>query len=510
MANSKQMFLAVATGQNVANAPPIIEVGRPGDRVLWIESPRAAREKWAEGATRVLQKRGFEVLEPVRVRSVNDPRMLLHDCQNRLHEERRKVDRLAIVLNGGQKLTPVGLNALMNRFGGEKDVFLYGQDRPAELWEVSPVDYTITRRPYTHSLTLPEILACSGWRIQNPDAAFQAWSAAQGRLPLPDGMPEYPRSLEEIDRLHCLHFQRGRIRNFPFFRPDWDLRELFLGKSAVRRLDDELDRFIQATRGEGPIREMLPPLYNTLSNVLGYDRLAEQMTEIKANLYESKFQSWMDHLRAWRSRNEPQTELVDLKKKLYEIVANILREAIPGCLLARSRLDTPPPLGASFERAVIERVCEWVEVGDDAVRRAVTEIWGNVRVARPESDATHAEFDILMVLANGVLLHLECKSFNADLKDLDARLTTLHTASSNLAQMAVTAPVYTQLVDRPWMQTILHFKEKIERLRRIRFIPFTLPGQPEILEYPDGTRESIETFENYLQGWLDPYVPTSR
>ena len=41
---SKQLFVVVSTGQNVANLPPLLEHAREGDEVLWIES-EAAREQ---------------------------------------------------------------------------------------------------------------------------------------------------------------------------------------------------------------------------------------------------------------------------------------------------------------------------------------------------------------------------------------------------------------------------------------------------------------------------------
>jgi hypothetical protein len=61
-----------------------------------------------------------------------------------------------------------------------------------------------------------------------------------------------------------------------------------------------------------------------------------------------------------------------------------------------------------------------------------------------------AQFDVLLVLKNGILWHLECKTFTTHQKDLDARLFTLQRAGSQLARMAVCAPLLTHHVGEPW------------------------------------------------------------
>ena len=45
-ARARKLFIAVSTGQGIANVPPILEHAEAGDSVLWIESPMAKALGW--------------------------------------------------------------------------------------------------------------------------------------------------------------------------------------------------------------------------------------------------------------------------------------------------------------------------------------------------------------------------------------------------------------------------------------------------------------------------------
>ena len=65
----------------------------------------------------------------------------------------------------------------------------------------------------------------------------------------------------------------------------------------------------------------------------------------------------------------------------------------------------------------------------------------------------------MLVLKNGILWHLECKSASAKAKDLDARLLNLQKAGSLRAEMAVCGPLLTAFEGTPW------FKRQHERAK---------------------------------------------
>src|SRR5262249_11028702 len=103
-------------------------------------------------------------------------------------------------------------------------------------------------------------------------------------------------------------------------------------------------------------------------------------------------------------------------------------------------------IGTAFENAVARRVYCWLEA---AKHPAVQSAWRNVKVYRGEPDPV-AQLDVVLVLKNGLLLHLECKSFTVDLKDLNSRLYVLQQAGSLGARMAVCAPVLTGFAAQEW------------------------------------------------------------
>ncbi|MDQ7005481.1 MAG: hypothetical protein Q9N67_11410 [Ghiorsea sp.] len=44
-----QVFVAISTGQQVANLPPILALADKHDRVLWLESDFARKAQWVNG-----------------------------------------------------------------------------------------------------------------------------------------------------------------------------------------------------------------------------------------------------------------------------------------------------------------------------------------------------------------------------------------------------------------------------------------------------------------------------
>jgi len=81
-------FLAISTGQNVANVLPIIESWEPGDRLLWLESALARKRHWSVGALDVLHHRGLAHAEVERLNFGEHPDSLLKVLRKSL----RKID----------------------------------------------------------------------------------------------------------------------------------------------------------------------------------------------------------------------------------------------------------------------------------------------------------------------------------------------------------------------------------------------------------------------------------
>jgi hypothetical protein len=165
----------------------------------------------------------------------------------------------------------------------------------------------------------------------------------------------------------------------------------------------------------------------------------------------------------------------------------------------------PPRIDDAFERAVARRVRTWLlSTRHPAIRSA----WANVSVARENSPHKHeAQFDILLVLTNGVLMHLECKSALVDVRDLDARIHRLRETGSQLARLAVVLPLYTRQVSQLWFRTLHSARLDVEHAR-LTLLPFTWPGQPGRYIVPDSDpveEAECPEFEGTLERLLQPY-----
>jgi len=162
-------------------------------------------------------------------------------------------------------------------------------------------------------------------------------------------------------------------------------------------------------------------------------------------------------------------------------------------------------LGESVERAVARRLHQWLEV----VRHpAVQSAWANVIVAR-DSDPHRAvvNFDVLVVLRNGVLIHLECKSGDICVRDLDARIYRLRTTSSQLARQVVVLPMFTRQASEPWFVQLHEHKLELEQAG-LSVLPFTWEQQPDSTEIPglpSALPFPVPSFESELDRFLSRY-----
>ncbi len=167
----RNLFIAVSTGQGVANLPSILHFAEANDHVVWLESPWAAKEGWSVGPSRILKNRGLsasrypvsDLMIPGLVREV-----ALRSVQKVKNE---KFENIYIILNGGPKLVPIGLTEAGKTLAKEYQVtYLYGDDKPVRIRQYHDflTDTTPQFIPYHSSrmLSLPEIVSINGRKIQ--------------------------------------------------------------------------------------------------------------------------------------------------------------------------------------------------------------------------------------------------------------------------------------------------------------------------------------------------------
>jgi len=160
--------------------------------------------------------------------------------------------------------------------------------------------------------------------------------------------------------------------------------------------------------------------------------------------------------------------------------------------------DEAPDIGRELEDAVAARVVYWLKANPQ-FEQIVQSVWCNVKVRQRGKKEDAAELDTALLLKNGILLHLECKSFDAKIKDMNSRLGELQRSSSQLAKIAICAPSYPVFENEKWHQALSKKTAAMQEWKQFKFIAFTFPDQ--------GSAAGI-TFENAMTQWLESYLPT--
>jgi len=439
---SHALFIALSTGQNIANLLPIMELADAGDRVLWVESKTAQALDWGKGATAVLRAEDRLDIDVERLAD-DDPASVFRLLRS--HAAVAGAGQIYLIANGGTKLQmAAALRALEHR-----DVeTLYNSDIPCRLDRV-PADPAAALRslPYQHHcIDLPEILACRGM-ITGAGSGTRVWPEAGGRVqPGPYGV-DAGYTADRHDQLWAWY--GGRMP-----------------------LDDDAPEPQDSAR---------PPSFD--------DALRLKSAEVK------KLQCAI------------KDEYVNIghARTVYHTALKLADTTARARVVERAGVQPPAAIGDEFEYAVLARLLDWLEA-QPASAAAVQSVWRDVKVARPHSIEHVAQLDIALVLKNGILLSLECKSFNVQRKDIDARLAVLQRSASQLARMAVCAPLYVNYRDRPWFPAMQDVAERLGAWGQIDLLPLTLAGQPEAYTDQRGEQRQVGSFEQALARWLKRYV----
>ena len=448
------LFVAVATGQNVANLPPILQFaeGTRGDEVLWLESRAAAERKWADGAIEVLRGRGIRSRRAPIAGDINDPAAVSKALKGFLKARRERYRALHIVLNGGQKLTPFGL-ALAARFWrdelGRPVRFLYGDDRPACVQvrdrrvgnPMQEVCYDPQRM-----LDLEEILLAQGARLNAPGETLD-WKS-------PPVETRYDTDMDFVRQVHRFAWRKSRVGAEKCPWPGW--------KDWSR---NSRKRFSRAVR-------------ERLTRVFGWE-----MPE-NGDKRDEFFSGLVSFLRDFL----PRTPDVGLSRQEMEEIER----------------DGWTHVGSRFEKATADRTLRFL-ANRPEIAGIVREVRCNVEVGGD------AEWDVVLVLVNGILVVLECKTWRTEKKDLDARIRMLQQASGRLARMYVVFPFYPALAEEPWFPDMHDIYMNLTEKFRMPVIPYTFGNPPPKGQYtiPDrrGGFPWPPSFEEKLERVLSPYVP---
>ena len=398
--SSPKHFLALATGQAVANVPALLHCAAPGDSVWWAWTDSAARQS-AEPASRLLLNRGLKAYW-------FDQAMPTHPANIEAWVQRQfnrppfnagagnqAQQQVVLVGNGGTK--PM-FQALVQALGGQLSEVVYGEGQPVAVLRMpGGMAAQASREPFAgEPLDLKNLLSCSGHRL----------------------------ATHAGDTGGSLLWRAGRPLPVPAMDPNF-----------------------------------------------GNDRAY-------ANAYE--------------------TAVRDSESARHGF-ALAFEEAVASRLLAH------------FSQRIY-----WQEI--------VAEIWTNVKCssARFPQDNV-AEWDVLMLLRNGVAISIECKigsridhsdgekdgpkpKVGAKVKkDFDAREHMVHSSASQLAVIWVCSPMPTAYSHRHWFKPLHNLRHHPIHDRRPH-LAFDFPQQPGRY-WMDDEEFSVLGFEAALDELMMPYLP---
>jgi hypothetical protein len=472
--NSPRLFMAVSTAQGVANLAPILELvnSQRGDVVLWLESPEAKRAGWTAGPQSVLKSRNVSRIDSINVPV--EPHGIAQAVAAAL--DHYPSFQPTLVANGGTKMMTL---AIASSLADKPYRIIYGQDQPVEFWQLeNRVVGPLVRKPYKRGrLGLREILASSGHTLREPSDAVRFW---------PDDYT-FASDAYGVDT--------------PFTARFHDLAEKDVLDRTLERLTDLREIRYEQARLVAP--QTLISWCEGVANKLAAFQLAPED------------QDRISELRRMRSLGQAGTQWSDYWIDFAERHQANLAPIFNGAQNVAKRIDRDKSkkdennsrVGSQFERAVARRVQAWLKKNGSLL--PVTEAWLGAKIPQRHSSDLLAELDVALVLHNGILLHLECKTYRtSSKKDLDARLLNLQRSTSGLARLAVCAPVYTEFHDREWFQHIqTEIRERVEGF--LPFIGFTLPNQPLEFAFDNGSGDTSPhqcvPFEDSLNNLIAPY-----
>lgn len=422
------LFVALSTQQNIANILPILELAKPGDRVLWIESERARKENWSHGACDVLRRYGICNIEtlPVDDDPISIQRILVE------HPAIQATDvSVKLVANGGTKLQMLATSKALN---GHIDELLYNSDRTCILERYHyqhDQPESVELIPYQgQGVDLEDMLICNNKKFFGE--AEKIW---------PSDSPELLPYGKDVDYTSKRH---QRIWEWEKLRPACP-EPAFSYENALQISPEKRQAFLKS-----------------ILNCCGLKKIQNEDHYLK-KIYDAAHKLDAD---AWE--NQPK----------------------------RAPDEEAPDVGRDLEDAVSVRVVRWINQ-NPRFAKMIQSIWRNVKITPSYNKKIEAELDVALLLKNGRLLHLECKAFDAPLKDMNSRYSVLQRSSSQIAKMAICIPFFEPLSDLEWHREISKNANKINEWDHFDLIEFTFPEQL-------GTKGL--TFEESLTKWVKPFL----
>lgn len=433
-AGTGHVFIAMPTGQVVANIVPIFEVMTDQDSIVWLATAVASDRGWLKRSVHLIKER-FPDVKQTAITTVAEYHAEWDAPTRQSFGTALAGQRAVLVANGGTK--PLGncVGAALSAAGFNTYPVLYLSAQPPSL-VVQPEGHSGPAKvlPLGHAepIRLHEVLGARGYVRGDKCEGKRIWSSQDADHAVPASRADgYGSDPDATAKMHDNAFRYIKARKEQG-------KEIPTAEKSEFKAA-EIEKLKTALNTACRNRKTTPNLYilfNTFRNIglSARNRLNRQAADAKAG------------------SSQPAEKLGDV-----------------------------------FEAAVAARVLHWLAVPDNEVASRICEVWSNVSIFSPEAGKQTAQLDVALVLRNGSVLHLECKSSLADYreekrfnlsKDMSARRMNLLDATGKISTVLVCLPMYSQFSDEAWQIEIYNDFRNMVRAGMGRIF-FTFPDQDE-------------------------------
>ncbi|MHA1279631.1 MAG: hypothetical protein ACTSQ8_20705 [Candidatus Helarchaeota archaeon] len=460
------LHIAISTGQNITNVIPIREMAHPGDEILFIESETAHQQKWTERACRLLEKEHVKFVPSLCVSDAEQIAFipLLNKLRDYFKNLQLSSDpKIYFYLNGGQKIAAVAVWEALRNW---KPVLVYMDARFPALQVSDPLQQKTILIPIQRKVKLQEILILHDSVLREPQNALPSWDPLS--LEHVSLYQEFQENAEFIQKIYARMVEKSYYEENKKTKikipPDW--REEF-EQFKIRRFEKHLLR----CSVPGVLKKYLH--FNT----------PNRMKNFLIGLIQY----------GYSQHGQLEQQFLQLKKKkIYSINGG-----------ARS---IPMSYGTFFEYAVLYRFLQFLQENPE-YKQVISEIWLQVKIgssSQPQKDA--GEYDILLVMKNGMVITLECKTFQFQEKDLFSRLARLMQRTGILNEIWVVFPFFTE--KNLFAPSMEHLFKGMQMLK-MKIIPFGRKHQYAMHETEEGEIIQIPEFEDQLKKYMQRFlIPT--
>jgi len=478
------LHVAISTAQTAAIVIPILSVGKPGDSVLFINSVSAKSLGWTDRSAQVLKENGFSSLPNIDVD--DDVQLNIFAIagliRQRLGNYLPQYAKTFVHLNGGQKMTAIGLfEAVQN----ENITFVYMDNQPVQLviLEQGKIEY----RPVPFQVELNDVLKLYGSRI-SPDMAIPKPVKLENT-----GLPAMAQEALLAATLFKI-----------FERPD-DPGES--KQNDLRTLLDEIQPLVNELSLENSRNRNLSntPINRFLKKPWDKEQSSRPLLKEEAirNCLKTEYLTFYKSLKNMLNPNVNNNFRIQLNEDESRSLHKhgFIRENQTAGI---NPSDIKQRLGFYFEAQVLTRLQHFLAEHNE-FEKIISEIWSGLKLTGENKPAIiSGEYDIFLLLRNGIGISLECKTFLFEEKDLFARIARLNRRTSILSQQWLVIPFYTEpeIFNKRMLDNYITLLEL-----GIPVIPFGRIGQPDhLIDHKTGEKIIVQNFETALSNKLKIYL----